>query len=263
MKPHIPVLLREAVDGLQVTPGKRFIDATYGGGGHAREIERLGGQVLGIDTDPDAGAILGNFRNIEKIAIEYGFGEVDGILFDLGVSSHQLDTAERGFSYRFGDAPLDSRLNQSEGITAAEYLKTVSENELYETLATFGEEEHSRAIAVAIIRARHLSPVATTGDLLKIVGKNAASRVFQALRIAINDELHALKDGLQGAKALLKPGGRLVVISFHSLEDRIVKLFLQSDAWKVITKKPITPSEEEIRENIRSRSAKMRIAERI
>jgi 16S rRNA (cytosine1402-N4)-methyltransferase len=265
MKPHIPVLLEEAVNGLQVAPGKRFIDATYGGGGHASEIVRRGGEVLGIDVDPDTGpnAVHGNFRNIVKIAKENGFESVDGILFDLGVSSHQLDTAGRGFSYRFGDAPLDLRLNQDEGIPAAEYLQTVSENQLYEILATFGEEEHSRTIASLIVRARHVKPIATTGDLLKIINKKSASQVFQALRIVVNDELNALKEGLIGVKEILKPGGRLAVISFHSLEDRIVKMFLKTDAWKLITKKPIVPGSEEIKENKRSRSAKLRIAEKI
>jgi 16S rRNA (cytosine1402-N4)-methyltransferase len=263
MKPHIPVLLNEAVAGLKVAPGKRFIDATYGGGGHAREIERLGGRVLGIDTDPDTKAIHGNFRDIEEIAKKNGFVTVDGILFDLGVSSHQLDTPERGFSYRFADAPLDLRLNQHEGMTAAQYLKNVSEDQLYETLATYSEEEHSRAIAHAIILARRVSDIKTTGDLLNIVGRKSAPRIFQALRIVVNDEIGVLKKGLEGAKKLLIPGGRLVVISFHSLEDRMVKLFMREDGWKVITKKPITPDARELMENKRSRSAKLRIAERV
>jgi 16S rRNA (cytosine1402-N4)-methyltransferase len=262
---HTPIMVEEVTSGLQVAPGKRFIDATYGGGGHAKEIVRRGGEVLGIDVDPDTGpnAVHGNFRNIEKIAKENRFSEVDGILFDLGVSSHQLDTPARGFSYRFGDAPLDLRLNQAEGITAAEYLQTVSENELYEILATFGEEEHSRTIATAIVRARRVNPVQTTGDLLKFVDKHSASQVFQALRIAVNDELNALKEGLSGAKEVLKPGGRLVVISFHSLEDRIVKQFMKTDAWKVITKKPIVAGPEEVKANKRAHSAKLRIAEKI
>lgn len=261
---HTPIMVKEAMEGLQVASGKRFIDATYGGGGHTKAIRELGGVVLGIDTDPDAGAqVRGNFRDIKKIAQEHGFEAVDGILFDLGVSSHQLDTATRGFSYRFEEAPLDLRLNQNEGITAAEYLQTVSENELYEILATFGEEEHSRSIASLVVRARHVSPIATTGDLLKIINKKSASQVFQALRIVVNDELNALKEGLEGAKDLIKPGGRLAVISFHSLEDRIVKRFLKAGAWKVITKKPIVPSEDEIRSNKRSHSAKLRIAEKI
>jgi 16S rRNA (cytosine1402-N4)-methyltransferase len=265
MRYHTPVMVEEVVSGLQVAPGKRFIDATYGGGGHASEIVRRGGEVLGIDVDPDTGphAVHGNFRNIERIAKKNGFDKVDGILFDLGVSSHQLDTPERGFSYRFGNAPLDLRMNQGEGRTAAELLQKVTEQELYEILATFGEEEHSRAIASSIVRARHVSPVRSTGDLLKFVEKRSASRMFQALRIVVNDELNALKEGLSGAKNLLKPGGRLVVISFHSLEDRIVKLSLKTDAWKLITKKPIVAGDIERRANSRSQSAKLRIAEKI
>jgi 16S rRNA (cytosine1402-N4)-methyltransferase len=228
--------------------------------------------VLGIDTDRESveentgkgwKVVQGNFRNIANIAKENGFGAVDGILFDLGVSSHQLDTAQRGFSYRFGHAPLDLRFNQDEGIPASELLQKVTEQELYEILATFGEEEHSRAIASAIVRARRVTPIVTTGDLLKIINTRAASQVFQALRIAVNDELTALKEGLVGAKDVLAPGGRLAVISFHSLEDRIVKRFVKTDAWKLITKKPIVPGREELKANSRSRSAKLRIAEKI
>lgn len=260
---HTPVMVEEVLAGLQAGPGKRFIDATAGGGGHTRAIEKLGGNVLGIDTDPDATGIRGNFRDIESIAKEHGFDTVDGILFDLGVSSHQLDTPERGFSYRFPDAPLDLRMNQNEGMPAGELLQKISEQELYEILAAFGEAEHSRAIASLVVRRRRVKSIATTGDLLQLTGKQAAPQVFQALRIAVNDELSALKEGLQGARALLVPGGRLVVISFHSLEDRIVKLFMKTDAWKLITKKPIVPSEREIYENKRARSAKLRIAEKL
>ncbi len=272
MRYHTPIMVKEVLEGLAVAPGKRFIDATVGGGGHAREIVKRGGIVLGIDTDKDAieenkeapwKVVQGNYRNIEKIAKENGFEAVDGILFDLGVSSHQLDTEGRGFSYRFARAPLDLRLNQDEGIPAAEYLQKVTEQELYEILATFGEEEHSRAIATAIVRARRVSPVSLTGDLLKFVNTRSASRVFQALRIVVNDELNALKEGLHGAEALLKFGGRLTVISFHSLEDRIVKLSLKTNAWKLITKKPIVAGDIERRANSRSHSAKLRIAEKI
>lgn len=260
---HTPIMVSEVLEGLQVTPGKRYIDATYGGGGHTKAIREAGGIVLGIDQDPDAGAVLGNFRDIERIAKENGFSEVDGVLFDLGVSSHQLDTPARGFSFRFGEAPLDLRMNQREGISAAEYLQHVSEKELYEILATYSEAESSRAIARSIVRARRIKPITTTGDLLQITGKRAAAQVFQALRIYVNDELGALKAGLSGARLLIKPGGRLVVLSFHSLEDRIVKQFMRGVDWKVITKKPIEPGEQELAENRRSRSAKLRIAEKI
>lgn len=265
-------MLVDVMEGLQVAPGKRFIDATVGGGGHAGEMVNRGAVVLGIDTDKEAvkeneGArwkvVQGNFRNIEAIAKTSGFEAVDGVLFDLGVSSHQLDTAGRGFSYRFADASLDLRLNQSEGVPASEYLRTVTEEELYDTLATYGEEEHSRAIAALIVRTRRVSPIETTGDLLQLVDKKAASQVFQALRIAVNDELGALKEGLNGAKALIRPAGRMAVISFHSLEDRIVKQFFKSDAWKLITKKPLVPGIDEVNANKRARSAKLRIAEKL
>ena len=289
---HIPVLVKEVLEGLRVAPGKLYIDATLGGGGHTAEIVRAGGRILSIDTDKEAiytarerllkefpqkkegidwNIVQGNFRDIEKLAHEEGFNAVDGVMFDLGVSSHQLDTASRGFSYRFEDAPLDLRLNQDIGEGAAEYLERVSEQALYETLATFGEEERARAISIAIVRARVKTGIATTRDLLtcikEVVGgeqvQATASRVFQALRIAVNDELGALKSGLKGAEELLIPKGRLVVISFHSLEDRIVKQYLRTDRWKVITKKPVVAGKSEIGINKRSRSAKLRIAEKI
>ncbi len=279
---HTSVLLKETLEGLSITPGKKYIDATLGGGGHASEIVKLGGIVLGIDTDREAieeakrigkefTLVQGNFRDIETIAKEHGFEKADGILFDLGVSSHQLDEADRGFSYRFGDAPLDLRLNQTEGKSAAEYLKLVSENELYETLATYGEEERARKIASHLIRARSVKDIETTGDLLEVIvetvgegqSKPTASRVFQALRIVVNDEMSALKEGLAGAKELLVPGGRLVVISFHSLEDRIVKQFMRTSGWKLVTKKPTIATDEENYLNRRARSAKLRVAEKI
>ncbi len=286
MKPHIPVLLNEAVEGLNVSPGKRFIDATYGGGGHGKEILRLGGALLGIDTDPEAvesakeefrikhlelniegrwKIVQGNFRDIGHIAKENGFANVDGVLFDLGVSSHQLDTPERGFSYRFTDAHLDLRLNQSKGETAAQLVNRLAEEELYEIFARFAEEELARPIAYRIARARAIAPIETTGDLVRIVGDSPArlSRVFQALRIAVNDELGALREGLDGSKKLLRENGRLVVISFHSLEDRIVKQFMQQEGWTMITRRPIVPTKKEIQNNPRTRSAKLRIAEKL
>lgn len=283
---HTPIMVPEVLEGLQVASGKRFIDATMGGGGHTREIVKQGGIVLGIDTDREAieearkelktqnsmtRIVQGNFRSIKEIAKENGFEQVDGILFDLGVSSHQLDTPERGFSYRFGDAQLDLRLNQHEGISAEDYIKHATAYELEETIGTFGEEEHARTIATTLVRERRLTPIHTTGDLYKIIedavgpgaAKATASRVFQAIRIEINDEFGALKEALTGAKALIAPGGRLVVISFHSLEDRIVKQFIKSDGWKLITKKPMIASEQEVAANKRARSAKLRIAQRL
>ena len=283
---HISVLKSEAVDALQVKAGGSYIDATLGGAGHTIEIAKLGGRVLGIDTDTQALEIAkenlttagvtgwtlaqGNFRDIEQIAKDNGFERVDGILFDLGVSSFQLDTPERGFSYRFTDAPLDLRMNQSSGGTASELVNTASEDELYEIFATFGEEQFSRDISRAICRARSVSTIEKVEDLVAVVTgavkdvhNGVLSRVFQALRIAVNDELGSVKKGMEGAEKLIQSGGRLVVISFHSLEDRIVKQNMIKGDWKVITKHPLLPSEEEIGTNRRSRSAKLRVAQKI
>lgn len=259
---HIPVLLKEAVDGLDVKPGGMYIDATFGSGGHTAEIERLGGRVLTIDVDPNTlAAVKGNFRDIEKIAKENGYEWVDGILFDLGVSSMQLNTPERGFSYRY-KGPLDLRFDQTKGKTASDIVNTYSEGELYEIFSKFGEENGARALARLVVRARQVAPINTTERLVEVVdsSKPTLSRIFQALRIEVNDELGALKAGLTGAKALLKDGGMLVVISFHSLEDRIVKQFMRENGWAVITQKPIIPADSEARNNPRARSAKLRVA---
>ncbi|MEK7129880.1 MAG: 16S rRNA (cytosine(1402)-N(4))-methyltransferase RsmH [Patescibacteria group bacterium] len=286
---HTPVMLSEVTEGLGVTPGKRYIDATVGGGGHGWEIVKRGGKLLGIDVDPEAikyaienakcqmpnakwgedvKIIQGNFRDIERIAKENGFGQVDGVLFDLGVSSHHLDTMERGFSWRFDGAPLDLRMNQTEGKTAANLINTASEEELYEIFAKFGEEELAGPIAHAVVGARRVKPIETTGALAAIIEtvvptglrKHSLSRVFQAIRIVVNDELVALREGLAGAVNVLAPGGRLAVISFHSLEDRIVKGFLKQSNMNIITKSPIRPARKEIESNRRARSAKLRIA---
>ncbi len=291
---HVPVLLPQALEVLNIAPVKRYIDATLGGGGHAAEIIRRGGKLLGIDADRDAvmfarsyfksqvpnltegvdwKIVQGNFRDIVDIAKREGFGAVDGVLLDLGVSSHQLDTASRGFSYRFPDAPLDLRLSRdTQQFTAADVVRGSSEKELYEILATYGEEKLARAIAHALVGARRVAPIQTVGQLVAIVSgvspnprdtPGTLSRVFQALRIATNDELAALKSALAGARELLVPGGRLVVISFHSLEDRIVKQTMRSGSWHMMTKKPMTPAAEEQKTNARSRSAKLRVAEKI
>lgn len=288
---HVPVMLKEVIDGLNVRPGKKYIDATIGAGGHGWEIVKLGGYLLGIDADWDAieftrqklevgnlkldktgswKLVQGNFRDIEKIARENGFDKADGILFDLGVSSHQLDTPERGFSYRYPDAPLDLRFDQGSGKTAKEMLARISEEDLHEILIRFGEEKLARSIARAFILARTAGSVETVGRVVSIVedilgtkrAEATLSRVFQAVRIAVNDELEALKEGLNGAYNLLRPGGRLVVVSFHSLEDRKVKRFMRSGGWKTVTKKPIVATQSERMENSRSRSAKLRIAEK-
>ncbi len=299
---HKPVLVKEVIDGLNISLGKRYVDATLGGGGHAVEIVKRGGILLGIDVDREAleftkqkfevgsdptslklrGArkleknqatlVQGNFRDIETIARSHGFDHVDGILFDLGISSHQLDTPSRGFSFRFLDAPLDLRLHQGEGETAASLVNRLSEEELYEIFVHFGEEELARPIARAICRARRLTPIETTGQLVSVVqsviadtrGQPAVlARIFQAIRIAVNDEIGALKAGLEGSRKLLVKEGRLVVISFHSLEDRIVKQFFQSEDWNTLTKKPIIAGHIETQQNPRARSAKLRIAQKL
>jgi 16S rRNA (cytosine1402-N4)-methyltransferase len=270
--------LEETIDALAVEPGKKYIDATLGSGGHATAIVKRGGAVLGIDADPEAIAFakeefekqnitklkvaLGNFRDLSAIAEREGYNNVDGILFDLGISSHQLDTPERGFSYRFAAAGLDLRLDQTKGESAAQLIARASQRELYEIIATYGEEELADRIAGRIVSARKLSPVASVGQLAEAIGTDTKrrSRVFQALRIAVNDEIGSLKAALVQAKALLVPGGRLVVISFHSLEDRIVKQFLRSGGWRLITTKPQVPRSSERVANPRARSAKLRAA---
>ncbi len=286
---HIPALLQETVDGLNIKPGKKYIDATLGGGGHTKEILSRGGVVLGIDLDPEAieNANLtlktehlkpaqGNFAHLKEIAEENGFTEVAGILFDLGVSSHQLEKAERGFSFNT-DAPLDMRMDPSLAVSAADLVNGLTEKELYELFIKYAEEFHSRAIAHALVRARTLKPIKTCNQLAEIIvrarGKgrgertHPATRVFQALRMAVNDELNNLKNALPQALELLDKNGRLAVLSFHSLEDRIVKNFFKEEKQKgflnILTEKPIVPKEEETERNPRARSAKLRIAEKL
>lgn len=283
---HIPVLPREVIEALSVEEGKRYIDATVGAGGHSAEIVKRGGMVLGIDQDTRALTLAkerlekenqanhwtlahGNFRDIGDIAKEHGFTGIDGILFDLGVSSMQLDAPDRGISYRFTDAPLDVRMDMSGGDTAAQLVNRCSESELYDIFSTYGEEQLARPIAHAFVSARAVNPITTVGDVVRIVESvvpgeierhGVLSRVFQGMRIAVNDELGSLKEGLAQAGGLLAPGGKLVVISFHSLEDRIVKLYMKKGGWDVVTAHPIRPAEDETTANRRSRSAKLRIA---
>ena len=287
---HVPVLLKESIEALTVIPGQRYIDATVGAGGHAREIIHAGGILLGIDQDENALEIAratledgtntkestsswklihGNFKDIETLAKKEEFTDVDGILFDLGVSSMQLDTPKRGFSYRFTDAPLDLRMDASGGDTAAQLVNRVGQEELYDIFSTYGEEQLARKLADAAVRARAVKRIQTVGDLIDIVKTVAPnegmrygvlSRVFQGIRIAVNDELGSLKKGLNGAQRLLAPGGRLVVISFHSLEDRMVKQYMRQSGWEIVTRHPIRPTDTEMYENSRSRSAKMRVA---
>lgn len=289
---HISVLLQEVVDGLTVVPGRKYIDATMGAAGHSMAIAQRGGEVLAIDQDEDAIRYVqelrnknqevsekikiakGNFANIAEIAKENGFGEVSGILFDLGVSSHQLDTGERGFSF-LSDAPLDMRMDTSLAVTAKDLVNGLTKGELIQLFTNYGEEPFAKRIAQEIVTAREKGPIETTTVLANLVARvyprgskvHPATKVFQALRIAVNDELVSLETALEQALTVLLAQGRIAVISFHSLEDRIVKqTFIRWEEegyGKIRTKKPIIPSEEELAENRRSRSSKLRIFEKI
>jgi 16S rRNA (cytosine1402-N4)-methyltransferase len=282
---HIPILVDEIVTGLRVEKGKKYIDATVGGGGHALEIVKHGGILLGIDADRDAieyakerlknfgnwTIVQGNFRDIEKIAHREGFGGADGVLFDLGVSSHQLDDPAKGFTYREDDSRLDMRFDPTMGEPASGVIKRCSENELYEIFSTLGEEEHSRAIAHALVGTRSINSPETAGAIRRVVERvvgegmtnKVLSRIFQALRMYVNDERGALQFGLEGAKNLLNIHGRVAVLSFHSIEDRIVKQNFLQPGWRIVVKKPVRASIEEQTVNRRSRSAKLRIAEKL
>ena len=295
---HTPVLLNEVIAGLAPRSGGRYIDGTLGGAGHAAAILEASapdGRLLGIDADPAAlaaGAARlapfgeravvahGNFRGLAQLARANGFEPADGIMLDLGVSSHQLDTPERGFSFMV-DAPLDMRMDPTGGETAADLVDELPEGQLADLIYRYGEERGSRRIARAIVAARRAGRVATTGALAEIVARalggrhgkiHPATRTFQALRIAVNRELESLETALPQAVELLAPGGRLAVIAFHSLEDRIVKQFFRAESGyagaagptrlRIITKKPIEAEPAEARANPRARSAKLRIAER-
>jgi 16S rRNA (cytosine1402-N4)-methyltransferase len=275
--------LREAIDALDVRPGGLYVDATYGLGGHSAEIVARGGRVIAFDADPAAGVapelhdavtlVRANFAGLAEELDARGLPAVDGALFDLGVSSPQFDLAERGFSLQH-DGPLDMRLNPHEGRSAYDLLRDSGERELADLIYEFGEERASRRIARAIVAARERGELpATTVPFAALVARAAgvrgywrihpATRTFQALRIAVNDELGALRRGLEAATQRLRPGGRLAVISFHSGEDRIVKHWLRDDPrLRALSKKPTLPSEAEIASNPRSRSAKLRVAER-
>ena len=296
---HVPVMLNQSVDGLSVRKGGVYVDVTFGGGGHSREILRRmdsDGRLFGFDQDGDAAAnvpqdgrftfVLSNFRYIENWMDYYGISGVDGVLADLGVSSHHFDDVERGFSVRH-DAELDMRMNRKSHLTAAEVLNTYDEERLAFVLHTFGELKNARQIARAVIKRRNTAPLARISDLLELlqpfVGrdreKKDMAKAFQALRMEVNDETGALCRMLEGSISLLVPGGRLVVLTYHSIEDRIVKNYIRSGnaAGKVeqdfygnrlvplraVNNKVIVPAEEEIERNPRSRSAKLRIAEKI
>jgi 16S rRNA (cytosine1402-N4)-methyltransferase len=277
---HTPVLATEALDALAIVPDGTYVDATFGAGGHTRLIlERLGphGRTIAFDADPAAGGhapadprlilIHANFRTLGAELAQRSIAAVDGVLFDLGVSSMQLDDGARGFSFR-ADAPLDMRLDPTQGETAADYILAHDEAELADAIFQYGEERASRRIA----RALKTKLPRTTGELAAVVAGavhvrgrreriHPATRTFQALRIAVNDELGALRDGLDAAVHVVRPGGRIVAISFHSLEDRIVKLRFRNDPHlHAVNRKPIVASDEEIAANPRARSAKLRAA---
>lgn len=300
---HVSVLLDEVVGFLSPTKGKSFIDGTLGGAGHAEALLRRGARVIGVDRDPDAlahaeermeefGASFEsrrmNFSDLKTIGTDVANG-VDGLLFDLGVSSYQFDSADRGFSLRFG-GPLDMRMNPDEEFTAAELIGTWSEAELTRIFRDLGEERRAKAVAKAIVRRRERKPFTETLDLAdcvaSVVGRRGkihpATRVFQAIRMTVNGELEALEAALHAAPDLLKPGGRLAVITFHSLEDRIVKRFIRARSapeidrpewpeprpnpeycFRDLTRRPVQPSADEVARNPRARSAKLRVAEKI
>lgn len=287
---HTPVLLREAVEGLNVSTGKKFIDATLGGGGHSREIIVRGGLVLGVDQDEEALEFVrddqrsnikerkltvahGNFRDIKKVAVENGYEKADGILFDLGVSSYQLDSSGRGFSIK-KDENLDMRMDASQTLSAYEVVNSYPKEKLIEIFYKYGEEHNARNIAEEIVIRRKKNEIKTTKELAEIIERiphksepiHPATRTFQAVRIEVNGELEAIKIALRDSMDILNTDGRLVVISFHSLEDRIVKQmfeqFRRSGMGNTLTKKPVTSSDEEVNKNKRSRSAKMRVFER-
>jgi len=301
---HLPVLPDEVINALHIQPGGTYVDGTLGGGGHASLIAQQlkNGKLFGIDRDPQALAaatarvpglvpIPGNFHNMDKLLHAHGIDKVDGVLLDLGVSSHQLDTPERGFSYRF-DGPLDMRMNPTQGESAADIINHASADTLIKILYQYGEERFTPRIVRAIIQHRAAQPITSTQALVEIIksavpakalhGQHPAMRTFMALRIAVNDELAPLQKALTDIIALLNPGGRLAVITFHSLEDRIVKQLFRTMArpctcprdipycacgkvpqLREVNRRPILPSEAELEINKRAHSAKLRVAEKI
>lgn len=251
---HTPVLLQQAIESLNVVPDGQYIDATFGEGGYSSEIVKKGGKVLGIDLDisqilnhksqiPNLKLVQGNFADIEKIALENEFNPVDGVVFDLGLSMGQLDNLGRGLSYRKQDEPLDMRLDMSNPTGAKDLIKSLTVDKLYDTLAKNSEELKSKEIAIEIKARRRME---TVGDLIRAIDRavgytssSVYARIFQALRIAVNNEFENLKSGLKGTLSITKPGGRIVIITFHSLEDRIVKNFARENNLKFLEKKPV------------------------
>ena len=296
---HVPVLLNESIDGLAIKPDGIYVDVTFGGGGHSKEIlRRLGkkGHLYSFDQDPDAEKnivnddrftfVRSNFRYLKNWMRYYGVDHIDGLLADLGVSSHHFDDETRGFSFRF-DAPLDMRMNKRAGATAAEILNNYDEEQLADIFYIYGELKNARKIAAAITKARNEKRIETTDDFLHVTEKlfqrerekKEMAKMFQALRIEVNHEMDALKEMLNGAMETLCEGGRLSVITYHSLEDRIVKNMMKAGnvegkvkqdffgrieaPFRLVNNKVIVPSDEEQQQNPRSRSAKLRVAEKI
>lgn len=296
---HVPVMLQECLEGMQLRPEGCYVDVTFGGGGHSRAIlkELQGaGMLYSFDQDPDAAArapqqpcftfIASNFRHLARFMDYYDrLGQVDAILADLGVSSHHFDAMERGFSFRDETPLLDMRMNNRAGLSARDLLNSYEEEQLADVLYRYGELKQSRSLAKLIVKARSVAPLQTVGDLIAALRpalrpdqeKKLLACIFQALRIEVNGELKALEELLEASLCVLRPGGRLVVMTYHSLEDRIVKNFLKGtddsaeaqiygtarSAWRLVTRKPLVASAEELERNPRSRSAKLRIAERI
>lgn len=295
---HVPVLLKESVDGLAIQPGGIYVDVTFGGGGHSREIlSRLGegGRLFGFDQDADAESnivndgrftfVRSNFRYLKNWMRFHGVEQLDGLLADLGVSSHHFDDETRGFSFRF-DSPLDMRMNKRAGMTAADVLNNYTEEQLADIFYLYGELKNARKLASVLVKARQEAPVETTGRLLQLIDrifarereKKEITKLFQALRIEVNHEMDALREMLNGACQMLKPGGRLSIITYHSLEDRIVKNVMRTgnaegkveqdffgrtkSPLHLINNRVIVPTDEELERNPRSRSAKLRIAEK-
>ena len=290
---HQAVMLDEAVEALRIKPGKKYIDATLGGGGHALKIIKSGGELLGIDRDPDAVAfarkrlmaeqpnlsggfrlVRGNFRELKIIAREHGFEQSDGVIMDIGLSSYHLDQSGRGFSYK-QDEPLDMRINPQNSLTAFDVVNSYDEHDLYELFLHFRETHVAQELARRIASARGVKPIATTKELVKLIEESfdassihdqpRRSRVlamaFQAIRIEVNEELDNLRLGLEGAVSVLNKGGRLAVLTFHSLEDRIVKLFFRQQT-ELKDMGDLLPTKEEIERNSRARSARLRVAEK-
>jgi len=288
---HVPVMVEECLRLLAPRPGEKFVDATLGDGGHAIRIAAMlapGGLLLGLDRDRTmierarsrlAGLPVrlrcGNFADLPRHLREEGIGRVDGVMVDLGVASSQLDDPSRGLSYR-GDGPLDMRLDRDGGVCAEDWVNNAPEHEIARVISAFGEERHAKRIARAIVRARAVSPVRTTGALAEIIRRasrpgprrhHPARRTFQAIRIFINRELESLESLLDALPGILRPGGRCVILSYHSLEDRLVKTAFREGAragiYEILTPKPLRPADDEVAANPRSRSARLRAARRL